>query len=454
MNIVIVGAGKIGSYLTSQLSEENHNILVVEKYKDILDRLLAFNDVMGILGDGTDIAVLKEADIGQCDIFVALTMQDDTNLIASVMAKSLGAKYTIARVRDPKYTNDLGFLRKCIGVDNIVNPEYYAAKEIQRTLKYPMAHSVDSFFRGKVNMIELEVGKNSVLKDKSLYELNASGHLQGALICIAKFGDDIFIPDGNHVIKEGELLHIAGESDALIRIYKSEIEKEEQINNVMIIGASSIAYYLTGLLLERNFNVTIIEIDRKKAYRIQEAFPKAVVINTDGTDPEILAEERINNYDAVISLTGIDQENILISLVARRLGVKKITTKVDNAQLLKLTGILNMDDTITSKRSASDFVMRLVRSKENSNGFSIKNLYRLEDENVEAIEFNIIEDSYIIGKRLKDLKTKANTLVAYIQDGPYGEVAVANGDSKIKIGDRVLVMTTHKGFSEIDDILE
>lgn len=454
MNIVIVGAGKVGSFLTSQLSEENHNILVVERDKDVLDRLLSLYDVMGILGDGTDPAVLREADIKQCDIFVALTMQDDTNIIASVMAKNLGAKYTIARVRDPKYTDDLAFMRSCMGVDNIVNPEYYAAKEIQRALKYPKAHSVDSFLRGKVNMIELEIDENSVLKDKSLLQLNEDGHLNGSLVCIAKHGDDIFIPDGNHVIKEGELIHIAGEKDELVRIYRSEIGREEEIKNVMIIGASGIAYYLTSLLLERHFNVTIIEIDRQRAFEIKEAFPKAVVINTDGTDPEILEEERINNFDALISLTGVDQENILISLVAKRLGVKKIMTKVDNTSLLKLTGILDMDDTITSKRAASDFVMRLVRSKENSNGFSIKNLYRLEDENVEAIEFNIIEDSYVIGKKLKDLRTKKNTLVAYIQDGPYGEVSVANGESRIKLGDRVLVMTKHKDFSEIDDILE
>lgn len=454
MNIIIVGAGKIGSYMTSQLADENHNILVIERDKDVLDRTLSHNDVMGILGDGTDPEVLREADVKDCQIFVAMAAEDDTNIIACLMAKSMGAKYTIARIREPKYTNDLEFMRKSMGVDNIVNPEFYAAKEIQRTLKYPKSHSVEAFFRDRVNMIQLEIDKDSKLLNKSLRDLNMEGHFEGALVCIAKKNGRFFIPDGDHVLHEGEFIHIAGGSEDLFRIYKSEIKKDEEIKKVMIIGGSRIAYYLTGLLLKRNFEVTLIELDRKRAYEIQEAYPNVVVINTDGADPDILEEERITNYDAVISLTGVDQENILISLVAKRFGIKKIMTKVDNTALLKLTGILNMDDTITSKRAATDFVIRLVRSKENSNGFSIKNLYRLEDENVEAIEFNLIDNCKIIGKKLKDLKTKDNTLVAYIKDGVSGDISVANGESILKLGDRVLVLTTHKDFSEIDDILE
>lgn len=454
MNIIIVGAGKIGSYLTSQLAEENHNILVIEREKDILDRTLAHNDVMGILGDGTDPVVLKEADVDQCHIFVSLAEEDDTNIIACLMAKSLGAKYTIARIREPKYTNDLDFMKRSMGVDNIVNPEFYAAKEIQRTLKYPLSHSVEAFMSDRVNMIQLRIDKDSRLVNKSLRELSEEGHFNGALVCIAKYGGKTFIPDGNHVLKEGEFIHIAGSSEDLLRIYRSEIKKDQEIKNVMIIGGSRIAYYLTGLLIERNFQVTIIELDRERAYEIQEAYPEAVVINTNGADPDILAEERISTYDAVISLTGIDQENILISLVANKYGIKKTMTKVDNTKLLKLTGLLDMEDTITSKRAASDFVIRLVRSKENANGFSIKNLYRLEDEKVEAIEFNVIENCKIIGKTLKEIKTKDNTIVCYVRDGAFGEISVANGDSKIKLGDRVLVMTTHKDFSEIDDILE
>lgn len=453
MNIIIVGAGKIGAYMTSQLADENHNILLIERDKDVLDRTLSHNDVMGILGDGTDPEVLREADIDQCHILVALAQEDDTNIIACLMAKSMGAKYTIARIREPKYTNDLDFMRRSMGVDNIVNPEYYAAKEIQRTLKYPKSHSVEAFFHDRVNMIQLEITKHSIFLNKSLRELSKEGYFDGALVCIAKKDGKIFIPDGNHILQEGEFIHIAGGSEDLFRIYKSEVKRDEEIKKVMIIGGSRIAYYLTGLLLKRNFEVTLIEIDRKRAYEIQEAYPNLVVINTDGADPEILEEERITNYDAVISLTGVDQENILISLVAKRFGIKKIMTKVDNKALLKLTGILNMEDTITSKRAATDFVIRLVRSKENANGFSIKNLYRLEDENVEAIEFNLIDDCKIIGKKLKDIRTKDNTLVAYIKDGTSGDITVANGDSILKLGDRVLVLTTHKDFSEIDDIL-
>lgn len=454
MNIIIVGAGKIGSYLTSQLAELNHNLLVIEKDKDVLNRLLAANDVMGIIGDGTDFSVLDEADVNECDVFIALAQDDDTNIIASVMAKNLGAKYAIARVRDPKYLNNFKFMRQSLGIDNFVNPDFYAAKEIQRTLKYPHAHSVESFLRGKVNMIQLEIKKGSHLINKSLQQLDNEGYLKDSLICIAGLNGKIFIPNGDHILREGEKIHIAGSSDSLLSIYKSEINSNDSISNVMIVGASRIGYYLIELLLERNFNVTVLERNKEKAIAVSEAFPEAVVINSDGSDPEVLEEERINTFDAIIALTNFDQENILISLAASKLGVNKTMTKVDNIKLLRLTGILDIDSTITSKRSASDFVSRMVRSKENANGFSIKNLFRLEDEKVEAIEFNVIENSRVVDKKLKDLKFKDNTLVAYIQDGPYGNVEVAKGNSTIKLGDRVLVITTYKNFSEIDDILE
>ena len=455
MNVIIVGAGKVGSYLTSKLYDEGHNILVIEKNKDVLERLLASNDVMGILGDGRDLSVLDEANVDECDSFIAMTFNDDVNLISSMIAKKKGAKSTIVRLRDPRYIKDDEFMRKTMGVDRLVNPEYYAAKEIQRTLKYTYAVNVENFLDSKVILIELEIDENSKLANKSLMDLNAEGLLGNTIIVIGEKDDQVVIPNGNHILEVGEKIYVAGPREDIDKFYKRQVDNKKSIKNVLIVGGGSIALYLSELLLKRNFNVTVLEIDKERAIDFSERLPECEVINADGSDPEILDEVRIENYDAVVALTGIDEENILISLLAKKRGIDKIIAKVNRTQLLKITGILDVDTTVTPKKSASFFVSRLLRSKENSRGESISNLFRLSDDRVEAIDFTVIENSKVTGKKLKDLNVKANTLIVGIsRQNLGGKIEVANGESTIELGDRVMVVTKNKDFKEIDDILE
>lgn len=455
MNVIIVGAGKVGSYLTSKLSDEGHNILVIEKNKDVLERLLASNDVMGILGDGRDLAVLDEANVGECDAFIAMTFNDDVNLISSMIAKKKGAKSTIVRLRDPRYIKYDEFMRKTMGVDRLVNPEYYAAKEIQRTLKYTYAVNVENFLDSKVILIELEVDENSKLANKSLMDLNAEGLLGNTIIVIGEKDDQVVIPNGNHILEVGEKIYVAGPREDIDKFYKRQVDNKKSIKNVLIVGGGSIALNLSELLLKRNFNVTVLENNKERAIDFSERLPECEVINADGSDPEILDEVRIENYDAVVALTGIDEENILISLLAKKRGIDKIIAKVNRTQLLKITGILDVDTTVTPKKSASFFVSRLLRSKENSRGESISNLFRLSDDRVEAIDFTVIENSRVTGKKLKDLNVKANTLIVGIsRQNLGGKIEVANGESTIELGDRVMVVTKNKDFKEIDDILE
>lgn len=455
MNVIIVGAGKVGSYLTSKLSDEGHNILVIEKNKDVLERLLASNDVMGILGDGRDLAVLDEANVDECDAFIAMTFNDDVNLISSMIAKKKGAKSTIVRLRDPRYIKYDEFMRKTMGVDRLVNPEYYAAKEIQRTLKYTYAVNVENFLDSKVILIELEIDENSKLANKSLMDLNAEGLLGNTIIVIGEKDDQVVIPNGNHILEVGEKIYVAGPREDIDKFYKRQVDNKKSIKNVLIIGGGSIALNLSELLLKRNFNFTVLEIDKERAIDFSERLPECEVINADGSDPEILDEVRIENYDAVVALTGIDEENILISLLAKKRGIDKIIAKVNRTQLLKITGILDVDTTVTPKKSASFFVSRLLRSKENSRGESISNLFRLSDDRVEAIDFTVIENSRVTGKKLKDLNVKANTLIVGIsRQNLGGKIEVANGESTIELGDRVMVVTKNKDFKEIDDILE
>lgn len=455
MNVIIVGAGKVGSYLTSKLSDEGHNILVIEKNKDVLERLLASNDVMGILGDGRDLAVLDEANVDECDAFIAMTFNDDVNLISSMIAKKKGAKSTIVRLRDPRYIKYDEFMRKTMGVDRLVNPEYYAAKEIQRTLKYTYAVNVENFLDSKVILIELEIDENSKLANKSLMDLNAEGLLGNTIIVIGEKDDQVVIPNGNHILEVGEKIYVAGPREDIDKFYKRQVDNKKSIKNVLIVGGGSIALYLSELLLKRNFNVTVLEIDKERAIDFSERLPECEVINADGSDPEILDEVRIENYEAVVALTGIDEENILISLLAKKRGIDKIIAKVNRTQLLKITGILDVDTTVTPKKSASFFVSRLLRSKENSRGESISNLFRLSDDRVEAIDFTVIENSMVTGKKLKDLNVKSNTLIVGIsRQNLGGKIEVANGESTIELGDRVMVVTKNKDFKEIDDILE
>ena len=455
MNVIIVGAGKVGSYLTSKLSDEGHNILVIEKNKDVLERLLASNDVMGILGDGRDLSVLDEANVDECDAFIAMTFNDDVNLISSMIAKKKGAKSTIVRLRDPRYIKYDEFMRKTMGVDRLVNPEYYAAKEIQRTLKYTYAVNVENFLDSKVILIELEIDENSKLANKSLMDLNAEGLLGNTIIVIGEKDDQVVIPNGNHILEVGEKIYVAGPREDIDKFYKRQVDNKKSIKNVLIVGGGSIALYLSELLLKRNFNVTVLEIDKERAIDFSERLPECEVINADGSDPEILDEVRIENHDAVVALTGIDEENILISLLAKKRGIDKIIAKVNRTQLLKITGILDVDTTVTPKKSASFFVSRLLRSKENSRGESISNLFRLSDDRVEAIDFTVIENSRVTGKKLKDLNLKANTLIVGIsRQNLCGKIEVANGESTIELGDRVMVVTKNKDFKEIDDILE
>lgn len=455
MDVIIVGAGKVGSYLTSKLSDEGHNILVIEKNKDVLERLLASNDVMGILGDGRDLSVLDEANVDECDAFIAMTFNDDVNLISSMIAKKKGAKSTIVRLRDPRYIKYDEFMRKTMGVDRLVNPEYYAAKEIQRTLKYTYAVNVENFLDSKVILIELEIDENSKLANKSLMDLNAEGLLGNTIIVIGEKDDQVVIPNGNHILEVGEKIYVAGPREDIDKFYKRQVDNKKSIKNVLIVGGGSIALNLSELLLKRNFNVTVLEIDKERAIDFSERLPECEVINADGSDPEILDEVRIENYDAVVALTGIDEENILISLLAKKRGIDKIIAKVNRTQLLKITGILDVDTTVTPKKSASFFVSRLLRSKENSRGESISNLFRLSDDRVEAIDFTVIENSRVTGKKLKDLNVKANTLIVGIsRQNLGGKIEVANGESTIELGDRVMVVTKNKDFKEIDDILE
>ncbi len=456
MNIIILGAGKVGSHLTNELSLQDHNILVIDHNKDVLNRLLEQNDVMAMVGDGTDLSILQEADVANCDLFIALTRIDDTNLISAALAKSLGAKDIIVRLRDPKYLDHLDRIQEVSGSNLVINPEYLAAKEIQRSIKYSHARNVQNFLEERALMIEITINPKSKLAGKTLAEANSYLSKFNVLIGMVIENEEVYIPNGDFFLEAGQKIYVMGNKNDVDLFYKAEIPESIRMKNILIIGASTISYHLTGLLLTRNFSVTIIELNREKAIDIQEKYREAIVINADGSDPEILEEARIDSFDAVVSLTGIDEENILIALMAQRYGVDKIISKVNRTNLLKLTGILDIDATFTPKSAASNYINRRIRSRYDARGLSyLNNLYKLEEDQVEVLEFEVGENSRIFNKRLRDLDVKSDTLVAMIEHSEFdGQIEVATGDSIIDRGDRVLLITKSKNITQVDDILE
>lgn len=453
MKIIILGAGKVGSFVTEDLSNEGHDIIVIDKEKEVLGNLLASNDVMGLVGDGRDVEALVEAGVGDADLFIAISQSDDVNLIASIFAKNLGAKNIITRLREPRYVKHRKFIADVSHAMSIINPEYIAAKDLQRSLKYSHALNVESFFKDRAIMMELVIDEDSILDGKKISELASYSENYHTLIGIINSGGDIKIPHGDDVLKSGDKIYLFGEKDSIDNFYKNEQKDAYDIKDVLIIGAGNLSKYLVGLLLERGFKVTVVDIDRNKAEEMNEMHEGAIVINADGTSPEMLEEIRINDFDAVLALTGIDEENILIALLAQKFGLEKIIAKVNRTKLLKMTGILDIDITFAPKMAASDVINRYARSKVNARGESISSLYRLEDEKVEVIEFKAIEHSRILDTPLKDLSIRDDSLVLAIDHGEV-EIEIPNGFSKINIGDSVLVATTNHSFKVLDDILE
>lgn len=455
MKIIILGAGKVGSYVTRDLANEGHDIIVIDKDKEVLDDLLASVDVMGLVGDGRDVDALIEAGCGDCDLFIAISQSDDVNLISSIIAKNLGAKNIMIRLRETQYVKHEKIIGRMTGAKTIINPEYIAAKDIQRSLKYSHALNVEGFFKDKAIMMELVVDEGSALDGRKISDLRSYSENYHTLIGIINSNEKIKIPHGDDILRGGDKIYIIGEKKSVDSFYRHEQKGAYDIENVLIVGAGNISKHLVGLLLDRGFKVTVSEIDKKRAEDISEMYSKAVVINADGSNPELLEEIRIENFDALIALTGIDEENILISLLGKRYGLEKIIAKVNRTKLIKMTGILDMDTTFAPKKAASDVINRFVRSKVNARGESISSLYRLEDDKVEVIEFKAIENSRILGKPLKDLSIRGDSLVLAINHSEEDkDIEVPNGDSKISLGDYVLVATTSHDFKVLDDILE
>lgn len=450
MKIIIIGCGKVGSTLAAQLSKEDNDICVIDTNRERIQYLTSRNDIMGICSDGTNYAVLKEAGIESADLLIAVTESDELNLLCCVIAQKAGRCKMIARVRNPVYQQENEFLRKKLGLAKIINPELLAAQEMFKVLCFPNAREVDYFSMGKAQMVRFRIPAGSVLDGLSLKQVSAQIN-DKILICARERGEDVIIPNGDSVLQSGDMISILGVRKTIVEFFRAIKHNVNQVKNTMIIGGGKIGVYLTRMLLKTGIHVKIIEQDRKRCEDLNRHFPEATIIHGDGSDKDLLNEERISKTDAFVALTGFDEENILLSLFAKDM-TKKVVTKINRFQLNEVVHNLDLDSVVYPKNLTTEKILQYVRATNNPVGSNIVTLYRFYDEKVEALEFIIKEKSPLTNTPLHQLNLKKNNLIGCITRN--GKTIIPKGQDEILVGDSIVVVTTMLGLQDAQDILE
>ena len=450
LQIIIVGCGKVGRTLVEQLTQEGHDIIIVDKDAQKVQALAGSFDIMGIVGNGASYSVLQEAGIEKADLLIAVTESDELNLLCCTVGRQAGDCAAIARVRTPDYSKEVGYLREKLGLAMIINPEMEAAAEAARILYLPTALEIDSFAHGQADLIKFKVPEGNVLDGMNLITLGKKV-APDILICAAERDGKVIIPRGNYVIREGDILSFAA-SRAVGKKFLEDIGfKTNRVRNAMLIGGGKAAYYLAKQLVNMGIQVKIIEIKRARCEELSVLLPKAVIINGDGTDEELLREEGIERAEAVVALTGIDEENILLTLFARRVSEAKTITKINRITFQDVINSLDLGSVIYPKYITAEAIIRYARAMKESMDSNIETLYHMFDHRAEAIEFRVDAASDVTGVPLKDLSLKDDLLVSCIYRD--GKVRIPNGFDEIRVGDTIMVVTTHSGFSDLQDIL-
>ncbi len=451
MKIVIIGLGTIGEAILKTLSGEEHTITIIDESKEKIDKLIEKYDVQGIVGNGASIDIQKEATVNNADVVIALTKSDELNVFACFVAKKLGVKNTVARVRNPEYRQQIVDMKDDLGISMIVNPERDTATEIVNLISLPEIANVDRFAMGRVLLVEIVVEKDCLLVGETLISIGKKLKTK-VLICAVQRNNEVIIPSGNFELKEGDRIHFTSDAKSL-RDFLAEIRiVQSPIKNVMIVGGNKTGYYLADELSKKKYNVKLIEKDKQVAEELAESLPKVTVINGNGTQHDVLLEEGLNSMDAFVSVTDVDQENMVVSMFAKNSNVKKTITQIKNEDLLGMLLELGIGNNVSPKDIVANRVISYVRALENTIGSNVLTLYRLVDNRVEALEFLAKREEKFYNVPLRQLKIKSNSLIACIIRGT--EVIVPDGNSFIQLGDNVIVVTAHKKFDDLADIFE
>ncbi len=451
MKIVIIGLGTIGKTVLRILSAENHTVTIIDEDKDKVEELIAKYDVFGVVGNGACRDIQREAKMRDADLAISLTNSDELNIFTCLVAKKLGVKNTVARVRNPAYRKQIMDMKDQLGISMIVNPEQETAAEIFNLISLPSVEQVENFAKGKVLLAEAIVDGDCALLGETLISIGKK-FTSKFLICAVERGGEVIIPSGNFVIGRGDRIHFTSDASSLgdflteINLIKSPLKK------IMIVGGGRTGFYLAEELSRKKYKVKLIENNKDIAEDLADRLPKVTVIEGNGTRHALLIEEGIEAMDAFVALTDIDEENMVVSMFANKKSVKKTITLIKSPELSNMLGELGIENNVSPCDIVANRIISYVRALENKRGSNVLTLYRLVNDRVEALEFLAKKNEKFYGKPLKDLKIKDNCLIAAIIRE--SEIIIPDGNSQILLGDNVIVVTTHKNFDDLNDIIE
>ena len=451
MKIVVIGDGKVGRAIVQHTCKEGHEVVVIDKNPKVIEELVNTYDAGGICGNGACIDIQESAGVAKADLVVAATSRDEVNMLACLIAKKLGAKATIARVRSYEYNQNIELMKDALGIQMTINPELEAANEIMNIINFPEANRVDTFANGNVDLVELFIPENSPLIGLTLANISTKYQVR-ILVCAVQRGEEVFIPTGNFTFQAKDKIHITASRLVVKDFLKKLGLIETKMKDILVIGGGKISTYLADQLIKGKYNVKIIEKDYERCLELSELLPGASIVHGDGSDQLLLEEEGLDSCDAIVCLTNLDEENIIISLYAQKMEVSKIITKVNKESFAGIVETIGVASVISPKEITSSRVISYVRSTSNIHGSNIVKLYKLVNNRVEAIEFIAKSSSKLLNVCLKDLKLKKNVLIASIIRN--SEVIIPSGMSQIEVNDSVIVVTTGQILDDLNDILE
>ena len=448
MKIVLVGGGKVGFALCRSLVAEKHDVVLIEQNEAVLNHIVSRFDIMGLLGNGADFTILEQAGVQECDIFIALTEYDEVNMISAVLAKKMGAKETIVRVRNPEYSNAYFKEKNILGFSLIVNPELLAARAISNIIDFPNALSVERFAGGRVSLMEFVIKDSSGLCQMPISDFRKK--FGNIIVCAMERDHQLMIPSGDVTIQDKDRIFVTGNRVDMMLFHN--YFKSRAVKSLLIVGAGKIAYYLLGILKDSRIDTKVIEINPERARFFSEKFPNLYIVQGDGTAKDILLEESAPSYDAVATLTGVDEENIITSMFLDRVGVHKNITKVNRTSLLEIIHAPDFSSIITPKSIAVDAIMHFIRGRVNAQYSDLQAMHHLANGQIETLQFQIKEANKMTAKPLSQLKLKKGVLIAAIIRK--GKTIFPTGEDMLEVGDQLLVTTLLPNITKIYDLIE
>lgn len=450
MKIIIVGCGKVGSALAEQLDREGHEITLIDNKASAIQNVSSTLDVLGVVGNGASYSIQLSAGIEAADLLIAVTGSDELNLLCCLIAKKAGNCQTIARVRNPQYNSELAFIKEEMGLSMIINPELETANDIARLIRLPSAIKIDIFAKGKVELLKIQIPNDSILNNMQIISIPTQLHCN-ILVCAVERGEQVYIPSGSFILQSGDKISIVATPKNAVDFFHKIGITTSTVKNVMIVGGGNIAVYLADKFIDMGVKVKVIEQVLDRCEQLSELLPGALIINANASDHNVLIEEGIESMDAFISLTNLDEENILLSLYAQKNSHAKVFTKITRLTYDEIISDMPLGVIIKPKLITADRIIQHARSMQNPKGSNVETLYKIIDNKAEALEFRVKGNAKLIDIPLYKLKLKENILLGCIYRK--NKIIIPNGQDSLHEGDSVIIVTTNTGLDDLNDIL-